>query len=632
MPRTFRVKATITGLLALGLLTADAQNVAINTTGAVPNASAILDLTSTTRGLLIPRMTSAQRIAMFPGATPSAEAMLVYQIDDPAPYNPATAHGLWYYDGAAWVRWSNLTGWSLNGNTGTNAANDFLGTVAGSGDNFVLRTNGAERMRILSTGEIGINTTTPLEALTINGGLRIFRPAPLYPNQYSLTNLEGVIRYDAVDDEHEGNVTNNAAGWRRLENAEVLQTNQDYASISYSCPGAPGTTEGGTNTGQTPAAGVARLQQTPFPTGATAAASGSKVQYLFLASELSAPPFNLCAGLITQLSIVALDDDPNGPPPPGAALNFEIRVGNTLLNTMTNWDPGVSASGARFSQATYIVGGGTNVFPLSPAFNWNGTANIIIEITYKKAGVAGISPRVFLTQGLPFNATRYGYHTTNTVFHGNQFTDAPVLPSGLNLGVNTTRPVFGFNAVVQAGTAVAANADYIQYDGALMIGSAAWAAANYRGPGTVRAENRVVDGITTLSDHVFDRYYDRKVRPEDMKAASKYTYVPLAELEDHLERERHLPSMPSREEWTTQGMPPLGELNTGLWETVETQALYIIELERDLRILEDMAYRKAATDAEIKQLEQDIRDSRRLDTHQKAALLERMHALTGSKR
>jgi len=69
-----------------------AQNgVAINTTGASPDASAVLDVSSTTQGMLVPRMAKAQRDAI---ATP-ATGLLIYQTDNTA--------GFYYYDGSAWV-------------------------------------------------------------------------------------------------------------------------------------------------------------------------------------------------------------------------------------------------------------------------------------------------------------------------------------------------------------------------------------------------------------------------------------------------------------------------------------------------------------------------------------------------
>lgn len=67
-----------------------AQGVGINTTGAAADASAMLDVSSTTQGFLLPRMTAAQRTAI---SSPAA-GLLVFQTDGTS--------GLYYYDGSAW--------------------------------------------------------------------------------------------------------------------------------------------------------------------------------------------------------------------------------------------------------------------------------------------------------------------------------------------------------------------------------------------------------------------------------------------------------------------------------------------------------------------------------------------------
>lgn len=62
--------------------TAAHSQVAINTTGAQPNTSAMLDISSTARGILIPRMTKAQRDAI----SVPAEGLMIYQTNDESGY------------------------------------------------------------------------------------------------------------------------------------------------------------------------------------------------------------------------------------------------------------------------------------------------------------------------------------------------------------------------------------------------------------------------------------------------------------------------------------------------------------------------------------------------------------------
>jgi len=102
------MKKLYSSLLLLGLTgvaTVQAQTtpgVGIGTT--TPAASALLDLSSTSKGLLIPRMTSAQASAI---ASP-ADGLLVYRTDGVQP-------GLWYYKSG--------TGWTYMNPTGGGADN-----------------------------------------------------------------------------------------------------------------------------------------------------------------------------------------------------------------------------------------------------------------------------------------------------------------------------------------------------------------------------------------------------------------------------------------------------------------------------------------------------------------------------
>ena len=87
---TTTTKLTIIVAALLFSTTAFAAGTAINETGEMPDASAILDARSTTKGFLPPRMTAAQRGAI---ASPTA-GLQVYQTDAPA--------GLYLYNGSSW--------------------------------------------------------------------------------------------------------------------------------------------------------------------------------------------------------------------------------------------------------------------------------------------------------------------------------------------------------------------------------------------------------------------------------------------------------------------------------------------------------------------------------------------------
>ncbi len=123
-----------------------AQNVGIN--NPTPHASALLDLTSTTQGLLAPRMSSAQRIAIASPAT----GLLVFDTN---------LNLYMVFDGTTWQGLlSGTTGnvanaWLTLGNNGTNALTNYLGTT--DSVDFVIRTNNRERLRIKANGQIFTN-------------------------------------------------------------------------------------------------------------------------------------------------------------------------------------------------------------------------------------------------------------------------------------------------------------------------------------------------------------------------------------------------------------------------------------------------------------------------------------------
>ena len=222
-----------------------AQSVAINTDASLPNTSAMLDIKSTTKGLLIPRMTTAQRTAI---ATP-AKGLLVFDI---------STSSFWFHDGMAWEvlsAGSSTNYWSATGNDIYNntTGNVGIGTIApfayghggnnkiteisnpGTGSNIqshlILSTNGTsgsaggitwasqsvpgtekrlgfigdvyetsnaarmvfytrddagtlgERLTVLGNGYVGIGTTTPADKFTVQ----------TLSNNFGISHTDGTI-------------------------------------------------------------------------------------------------------------------------------------------------------------------------------------------------------------------------------------------------------------------------------------------------------------------------------------------------------------------------------------------------------------------------------------------------------
>jgi hypothetical protein len=199
-----KILSPIFAIIFLGLIQSKSfAQIGINTTNSAPSPNAMLDVSSTNKGVLFPRISSSGSIA-----SPSAGLLF---------YN-TTTNKFNHFDGTAWQESSFGNQWNVNGSaisysggnvgigavtpiaplniftnsksiaqfqnniTGTTASDGFFIGINGSTiseasiwnfENSAVRfgTNNTERMTILSGGNVGIGEPNPTEKLEVNGNV-----------------------------------------------------------------------------------------------------------------------------------------------------------------------------------------------------------------------------------------------------------------------------------------------------------------------------------------------------------------------------------------------------------------------------------------------------------------------------
>ncbi|MBL4658228.1 MAG: hypothetical protein JKX73_09530, partial [Flavobacteriales bacterium] len=188
-----------------------AQNVAINASGNPPNASALLDITATNKGLLIPRMTLCQR------TTPScaggmldaggllaaaAQGLMVYQTDA-----GGDGQGFYYNTSATTAPgWVKLFGGATGGiYAGSGSLTSDPTTVTMGANNLAFTSTVLDGFSVDGTtfsvdalnDRVGIGLTSPAEKLHVTGDFRV-STGQINSDVANLGLMQGVRANDAA--------------------------------------------------------------------------------------------------------------------------------------------------------------------------------------------------------------------------------------------------------------------------------------------------------------------------------------------------------------------------------------------------------------------------------------------------
>ncbi len=232
----------------LGILSTTYSQVAINADGSSPDVSAMLDIQSTTKGILIPRMTETER----GNINPLAIGLLVYQTNNPI--------GFYYFDGLEWVQLADdytvikklddLSDAKSDSGGTNDGSSVFIGVDAGAVDDGTDNNNvgvGLMALKVNTTG--AFNTAYGYESLyyNISGNMNTATGTySLYSNTEGHRNI--AIGYQALDANKTGsNAT--AIGYNAMQYANNSVSAFDNYNVALGYEALRGSTTASNNIG-----------------------------------------------------------------------------------------------------------------------------------------------------------------------------------------------------------------------------------------------------------------------------------------------------------------------------------------------------------------------------------------------
>ncbi len=235
---------SLTGITINSVWTASGTSIYNNNTGnvgigtAAPDASAKLDITSSSSGLLIPRVALTASNVAGPVTSPLT-SLLVYNTASAGVSPNAVTPGHYYWDGAEWVSLSggpSSNNWSITGNAGTTVGTNFIGTTDARALAFKVNNNLSGYIDYSANANTGFGYQT-LNVTNAGGGT--FNTALGY--QAMLVNTSGVsntaIGYQALKANIVGNKNTAVGSNSLLTNTGIENTAVGFIALNNNTTG-----------------------------------------------------------------------------------------------------------------------------------------------------------------------------------------------------------------------------------------------------------------------------------------------------------------------------------------------------------------------------------------------------------
>lgn len=529
-----------------------------------PNSSSLLEIKSTTKGLLIPRMTSKQRSAI----TSPAEGLMVYQTDG--------TKGFYFYNGTTWVAIAGTGGTETDPQVGTNTTDKIPrwdGTALSTGSvyddgNYIgvgispnskfrvyARSSAAGESQILQTksafkGEAN-GSSGSTNTVYATGILGIKNPSVLYnAQQINFGFPDGSIKYIGGLGVKEMDSTSGAGlyGWSRGladNNYGVMGTVTSPTGNNYGVYG-KAFGNAGLNFGLY---GKSENANANYGIFGTATSKSGGFAYGIWASANGAGTNH--AGYFTgHVQIINTDEalTVSGTNPYIQMKSGSNEIGYVRAN-VTNMEIATNAGNAgnlvlRTNGADRMIVGangrvGINTVITPGQFNVVGTDEVV--------NVGGANPYIQMSAG----GTDIGYLRARD---GN-----------LQLAVNSGNTSGKLQLMTKNKTRMTIGAD-----GRIAIGDDAKFAAGYllSVNGKIIAEELLVQLNESWPDYVF---------------SDNYKLMNFEQLKSYINTNNHLPNIPSAEKMKN-GIN-VGEMNKLLTEKVEELTLYILQMHEEIEQL-----------------------------------------------